>query len=97
MIEHHYCSCGFAAPTAAELIDHLHEVFSLAGDTAPDGSQHAEAARGQPVSGEDPLIKCLCGYPAISLDDLDQHVLAAYTPASATAADGTEHAPAPAH
>jgi hypothetical protein len=94
MIEHHYCSCGFAAPTAGELIDHLHEAFSLADDTAPDGSQHAEAARGQLASGDDLPIRCLCGNAAISLGDLDRHILAAYTPADATAADGSKHLPA---
>ena len=92
MIEHHYCSCGFAAPTVGELIDHLHEIFSLGDGKAPDGSEHAETARGQ--SAGDPLITCLCGYPAISLDDLDRHILAAYTSADATAPDGTRHIPA---
>jgi hypothetical protein len=92
MTEHHYCSCGFAASTVPELIDHLHELFSLASDTAPDGSQHAEAARDQRT--DDALITCLCGYPAISLDDLDRHILAAYTSSGATAPDGTEHVPA---
>jgi len=94
MTAHHYCSCGFAAPTAGELIDHLHEVFSLADDTAPDGSQHAEAARDQPAS--DALITCLCGYLAISLDDLDRHILAAYAASDATAPDGIRHVPEPA-
>ena len=94
MIEHHYCSCGFAAPSAGELIDHLHEVFSLGDDTAPDGRQHAEAVRGQPGSGDDLLIRCLCGYPAMSLDDLDRHILAAYISADATAPDGIKHVPA---
>ena len=89
MTEHHYCSCGFAAPTVPELIDHLHEAFSLADDTAPDGIQHAEAPRDQPA--DDPLIRCLCGYPAISLDDLDRHILAAYTASDATAPDGSSH------
>ncbi len=91
MTEHHDCSCGFAAPTAAGLTDHLLEVFALASDTAPGGTQHAEAAHDQPSS--DPLIRCLCGYPAISLDDLDRHILAAYTPPDATAPDGIRHVP----
>ena len=95
MTEHHYCSCGYAAPTAGELTDHLHEVFSLASDTAPDGTQHAEAARGEPAS-DDALIACLCGYPAISPDDLDRHILAAYTSSDATAPDGIRHVPEPA-
>lgn len=93
MIEHHYCSCGFAAPTAGELIDHLHEAFSLAGDIAPDGRRHAEAARDQ--QADDGLIRCLCGYAATSLDDLDRHILAAYTPPDATDSTGVRHAPAP--
>jgi hypothetical protein len=92
LTEHHYCSCGFAAASVGELIDHLHEVFSLASDTAPDGSQHAEAARDEPAS-DDALIACLCGYPALSLDNLDRHILAAYTSSDATAPDGISHVP----
>ena len=92
MTEHHYCSCGYAAASAGELIDHLHEAFSLASEIAPDGSQHAEAARDEAAS-DDALIACLCGYPAISLDDLDRHILAAYTSSDATATDGIRHVP----
>ena len=98
MIEHHYCACGYAAPSAGGLIDHLHAAFSLADDIAPDGRQHAEAATDEAGSGDDPVIRCLCGYPAISLDDLDRHILAAYTPAytpaDATTADSARHVPA---
>jgi hypothetical protein len=92
MPEHHYCSCGFAAPTAAELTDHLHEIFSVTDDTAPDGQQHAEAARDEPAA----QLRCLCGYEAPDPGDLDQHILAAYTPPDATAPDGTQHARGPA-
>jgi len=83
MTEHHYCACGFAAPSAGELTDPLLEVFALASDAAPDGQQHAEAIAGT----------CLCGYKATSLGDLDHHILAAYTPPDATAPDGIRHVP----
>jgi hypothetical protein len=92
MTEHHDCSCGVAAPTHDELTDHLLEVFALAGDTAPDGQQHAEAARDQRAAPR----RCVCGYAATSLDDIDHHILAAYTPPDATAPDGTRHVPTPA-
>jgi hypothetical protein len=87
MPEHHCCSCGFAAPTAAELTDHLHEVFSLADDSAGDGQQHTESARDEPAVP----VRCLCGYQAADVGDLDQHILAAYTPPDAVAPDGVRH------
>lgn len=87
MTEHHYCSCGFAAPAAAELTDHLHEVFSVTDETAPDGQQHAEALHA--LAGA--LPRCLCGYEATDLGDLDQHILSAYTPPDAIAPDGVRH------
>jgi hypothetical protein len=89
MIDHFYCSCGFAAKTHDELFDHLHEVFTLASDIAPDGQQHAEEARDTPGAP----LRCTCGYPAVTLDDLDHHILAACTPPHSIGPDGVKHVP----
>ena len=90
------CSCGFQAADSHELGDHLREVFMPDNDTAQDGQAHAEAARDNPSPRPAPpaICQCLCGFTAVDLAGLDDHLLSAFTPADSIGYDGHEHVPA---
>lgn len=76
------CMCGFATDSPEELGDHLGEMFLTASDdVAPDGMLHAE------VDGS----RCACGLVVASFVELDEHLLAVFTPDDGTAADGRKH------
>ncbi len=79
------CGCGFQADSAADLSDHLGEVFLTGDDIAPDGRVHAEAGDGAPGT------RCLCGLTVGTGTDLDDHLLRAFTPDDCVGRDGAKH------
>lgn len=90
------CTCGYQAVGSDELGDHLREMFTSDSDTAPDGQVHAEAARDNPSPPSTPpaICQCLCGFTAVDMAGLDDHLLSAFTPADGIGYDGHEHVPA---
>ncbi|HTU74902.1 MAG TPA: hypothetical protein VMG38_15415 [Trebonia sp.] len=86
------CACGYEASGPRDKADHLGEVFIPLDDVAPDGRAHAEAAR-EVTFGS---LACVCGFaPAgplpASADELDAHLLLAFTPADGVGLDGRQH------
>jgi hypothetical protein len=86
------CACGYQAGSPRDMTDHLGEVFIPLDDVAPDGRAHAEAARDTAFGS----LACVCGFtPAGALpecaDELDAHLLAAFTPADGAGLDGRRH------
>ena len=75
------CACGHEAAGAAELMDHLGEMFGAADDVGLDGVVHAEAVPS----------KCLCGLACSDAEELDAHLLAVFTPANTVGRDGVRH------
>jgi hypothetical protein len=76
------CVCDFATDSQEELSDHLGEMFLTASDdVAPDGALHAE------VDGS----RCACGLVVASFLELDEHLLAMFTPEDGIGADGRKH------
>jgi hypothetical protein len=74
------------------MADHLGEAFIALDDVAPDGRAHAEAARDTGFGS----LACICGFvPAGALpesaDELDAHLLAAFTPPDCVGLDGQQH------
>ena len=80
------CSCGFEATDDYSLSDHLGEVVIPLNDLAPDGQVHAEAAQ-----DNGPSAACLCGVTPRTADDLDAHLLAAFTPPDGIGLDRQRH------
>ena len=86
------CACGYQADSPRDMADHLGEAFIPLDDVAPDGRAHAEAARDTPFGS----LTCLCGFRPDgalpeSADELDSHLLAAFTPADGIGLDGQRH------
>jgi hypothetical protein len=77
------CVCGFTEDEAGNetLGDHLLEVFAPEDGRAADGLVHLE--------GEQSL-SCMCGAGG-SIDELDAHFLAVFTPADLVGRDGRKH------
>ncbi len=80
------CSCGFTEDEAGNetLGDHLFEVFAPEDGRAADGLVHLE--------GEQNFF-CMCGVGG-SVEELDAHFLAVFTPADLIGRDGEKHEPA---
>jgi hypothetical protein len=87
----YHCYCGYAAASADDLTDHLAEMFTPDGDAAADGQRHAEAADDTPWPALPPTRRCLCGFEAGDIAQLDVHLLTAFTPADAVGRDGNRH------
>lgn len=87
----HRCLCGFAAD-ADDLADHLAEMFTPDDDVAADGHPHAEAADDTSPPTALATRKCLCGFAAAGIAQLDAHLLAVFTPDDAVGRDGNQHA-----
>jgi len=86
------CACGYEPAGPRDMADHLGEVFTPLDDVAADGRAHAEAAR-EVTFGS---LACVCGFvPAGALpdsaDELDAHLLAAFTPPDGVGLDGQRH------
>jgi hypothetical protein len=87
----HRCLCGYAAASANDLTDHLAEMFTPDDDTAADGRRHAEAASGTSRPAASATWKCLCGFEAAGIAQLDAHLRTAFTPDDAVGRDGKRH------
>lgn len=87
----HRCLCGYAAADANDLTDHLAEMFTPGDDVAGDGQRHAEAASGASRPATPAPWKCLCGFEAAGIAQLDAHLLTAFTPGDAVGRDGNRH------
>ena len=87
-----HCCCGYASASADDLADHLAEMFTPDDDAAVDGQRHAEAAGGTPWPATPVGWRCLCGFEAPDIAQLDAHLLAAFTPGDAVGRDGNRHA-----
>jgi hypothetical protein len=88
----HWCLCGHAAASDEDLTDHLAEMFTPADDVAADGQRHAEAADDASPPAASANRKCLCGFEAAGIAQLDAHLLTAFTPDDAVGRDGNRHA-----
>ena len=83
-MDRYRCECGFASGVAAELTDHLLEMFCPEDDEFADSTVHDEG----PVK-----LACFCGFTAQSSDGLDAHFLAVCTPGDRIGLDGGKHLP----
>jgi hypothetical protein len=88
----HHCLCGHAAASADDLADHLAEMFAADDDAAADGQRHAEAADDPSRPAMPAARKCLCGFEAAGIAQLDAHLLAVFTPSDSVGHDGNRHA-----
>ena len=77
------CSCGFTEAGDESIGDHLVDVFAPDDGKAADGKVHME--------GEASLF-CICGAGG-SIEELDAHFLAVFTPADSIGRDGVKHEP----
>ena len=80
------CACGFTEDESGDhtIADHLFEAFAPEDNKGPDGSVHLEGER---------KLTCFCGLAATTSEELDEHLLAQFTPDNAIGRDGKQHHP----
>jgi hypothetical protein len=88
----HRCLCGYAAADTDDLADHLAEMFTPDDDVAADGQPHARVASGTSRPAAPAARRCLCGFEAAGIAQLDAHLRTAFTPDDGVGRDGNRHA-----
>jgi hypothetical protein len=79
-----HCACGFTEHEAGNetIGDHLFHMFAPEDDKGTDGRVHLEGR---------PDLTCTCGLAAATAQELDAHLVAAFTPNDAIGHDGNRH------